>query len=67
MVAITTCHAAAATAVILGAPASGKGTVSSRIVQQFGVSHISSVDRLRFHVSAGTDHRQRDKEVHSQG
>jgi len=58
MVAITTCRAAAATtalrAVILGAPASGKGTVSSRIVQQFGVAHISSGDRLRFHVSAGT-------------
>ncbi|XP_024893918.1 GTP:AMP phosphotransferase AK3, mitochondrial-like [Temnothorax curvispinosus] len=59
MVAITTCRAAAAAtalrAVILGAPASGKGTVSSRIVQQFGVAHISSGDRLRFHVSAGTD------------
>ncbi|KYN41428.1 GTP:AMP phosphotransferase, mitochondrial [Trachymyrmex septentrionalis] len=61
MVAITTCHAAAATAlrplraVILGAPASGKGTVSFRIVQQFGVAHISSGDKLRFHVSAGTD------------
>lgn len=58
MVAITTCRAAAAAtalrAVILGAPASGKGTVSSRIVQQFGVAHISSGDRLRFHVSAGT-------------
>ncbi|XP_032678314.1 GTP:AMP phosphotransferase AK3, mitochondrial [Odontomachus brunneus] len=58
MVAISTCRAAAATAfraVILGAPASGKGTVSSRIVEQFGVAHISSGDRLRFHVSAGTD------------
>ncbi|KYM89087.1 PREDICTED: GTP:AMP phosphotransferase AK3, mitochondrial [Atta cephalotes] len=61
MVAITTCHAAAATAlrplraVILGAPASGKGTVSSRIVQQFDVAHISSGDKLRFHVSVGSD------------
>ncbi|XP_014471647.1 PREDICTED: GTP:AMP phosphotransferase AK3, mitochondrial [Dinoponera quadriceps] len=58
MVAISTCRAAVATAfraVILGAPASGKGTVSSRIVEQFGVSHISSGDRLRFHVSTGTD------------
>ena len=56
MVAITTCRAAATAlrAVILGAPASGKGTVSSRIVQQFGVTHISSGDRLRFHVSADT-------------
>ncbi|XP_012535296.2 GTP:AMP phosphotransferase AK3, mitochondrial isoform X1 [Monomorium pharaonis] len=56
MVAITTCRAAATAlrAVILGAPASGKGTVSSRIVQQFGVAHISSGDRLRLHVSADT-------------
>lgn len=55
MVAITTYRAAPALrAVILGAPASGKGTVSTRIVQQFGVAHISSGDRLRLHVSVGT-------------
>lgn len=58
MVAITTCRAAVAVttlrAVILGAPASGKGTVSSRIVQQFSVVHVSSGDKLRSHVSAGT-------------
>lgn len=55
MVAISsTCRAAAFRAVILGAPASGKGTVSSRIVQRFDVAHISSGDRLRYHVSAGT-------------
>ncbi|EFN84088.1 GTP:AMP phosphotransferase mitochondrial [Harpegnathos saltator] len=63
MVAISMCRAAAAAAaaaaafraVILGAPASGKGTVSSRIVERFDVAHISSGDRLRFHVSTGTD------------
>ncbi|KAM0728087.1 GTP:AMP phosphotransferase AK3, mitochondrial [Formica fusca] len=56
MVAITTCRAAAVLrAVILGAPASGKGTMSTRIVQQFGVTHISSGDRLRLHVSTGTN------------
>lgn len=56
MVAITTCRAAAVfRAVILGAPASGKGTVSTRIVQQFDVAHISSGDKLRLHVSNGTD------------
>ncbi|EFN65143.1 GTP:AMP phosphotransferase mitochondrial [Camponotus floridanus] len=56
MVAITTCRAAAVLrAVILGAPASGKGTVSARIVQQFGLAHISSGDRLRLHVSTSTD------------
>lgn len=57
MVAVSTCCAKAAAfrAVILGAPASGKGTVSSRIVQHFGVTHISSGDRLRYHVASGTE------------
>ncbi|XP_014609015.1 PREDICTED: GTP:AMP phosphotransferase AK3, mitochondrial isoform X2 [Polistes canadensis] len=56
MVALSTClsKAAAFRAVILGAPASGKGTVSSRIVEQFNVKHISSGDKLRLHVSTGT-------------
>jgi cytidylate kinase len=34
-------------AVIIGAPGSGKGTISSRIVKYFGVKHISSGDLLR--------------------
>lgn len=57
MVALSTClsKAAAFRAVILGAPASGKGTVSSRIVEQFNVKHISSGDKLRLHVSTGTE------------
>lgn len=41
-------------AVILGAPASGKGTVSSRIVNTFGVTHVSSGDKLRDHVTRCT-------------
>lgn len=41
---------AAFRAVILGAPASGKGTVSSRIVNNFDVSHVSSGDILRRHI-----------------
>lgn len=57
MVATSTClfKAAAFRAVILGAPASGKGTVSSRIVEQFGITHISSGDKLRFHVTNCTE------------
>ncbi|KAI4496575.1 hypothetical protein M0804_000385 [Polistes exclamans] len=57
MVALSTClsKAAAFRAVILGAPASGKGTVSSRIVEQFNVKHISSGDKLRLHVCTGTE------------
>lgn len=34
-------------AVILGAPASGKGTISSRIVKEFGLTYLSSGDLLR--------------------
>ncbi|XP_043284868.1 GTP:AMP phosphotransferase AK3, mitochondrial [Venturia canescens] len=57
MVKVSTCLAKAAAfrAVILGAPASGKGTVSSRIVQLFGVTHISSGDKLRYHVVNETE------------
>lgn len=34
-------------AVIVGAPASGKGTISARIVKEFGLTHLSSGDLLR--------------------
>lgn len=37
-------------AVILGAPGSGKGTISSRIVRKFEMKHISSGDILRNHI-----------------
>lgn len=47
-------RAAALRAVIIGAPGSGKGTVSSRIVKDFGVSHISTGDKLRDHVTRAT-------------
>lgn len=46
--------AAAFRTVIIGAPGSGKGTVSSRIVKTFGVSHISTGDKLRDHVTRAT-------------
>ncbi|CAG5116456.1 unnamed protein product [Candidula unifasciata] len=41
-------------AIIMGAPGSGKGTISARIVQDFGVKHISSGDLLRKHVNEKT-------------
>ncbi|XP_045481740.1 GTP:AMP phosphotransferase AK3, mitochondrial [Harmonia axyridis] len=40
--------------VILGAPASGKGTISSRIVKAFGLEHIASGDRLRINIKENT-------------
>ncbi|XP_044765027.1 GTP:AMP phosphotransferase AK3, mitochondrial [Coccinella septempunctata] len=40
--------------VILGAPASGKGTISSRIVKTFGLEHVASGDRLRINITKNT-------------
>ncbi|KAH9634162.1 hypothetical protein HF086_001364 [Spodoptera exigua] len=40
---------------ILGAPASGKGTISSRIVKKYAVAHVSSGDKLRDHIEKQTD------------
>ncbi|XP_051539732.1 GTP:AMP phosphotransferase AK3, mitochondrial-like [Myxocyprinus asiaticus] len=42
-------------AVIMGPPGSGKGTVSSRIAQSFGLKHLSSGDLLRANIEAKTD------------
>lgn len=42
-------------AVIMGAPGSGKGTVSSRIVKTFNMKHISSGDMLRCNIEQNTD------------
>ncbi|OAD54729.1 GTP:AMP phosphotransferase, mitochondrial, partial [Eufriesea mexicana] len=57
MVALSTwcAKAAAFRAVILGAPASGKGTMSARIVKHFKVTHISSGDKLRLNMNSNTE------------
>ncbi|EDO42583.1 predicted protein [Nematostella vectensis] len=39
----------------MGPPGSGKGTVSERIVRDFGVEHLSSGELLRHHVQNHTD------------
>jgi adenylate kinase len=41
--------------VIFGAPGSGKGTQSERIVEKFGISHISTGDVLRAEIKNGTE------------
>jgi len=41
--------------VLLGAPGAGKGTQCKRIVDRYGVSHLSSGDILRRHRSEGTE------------
>jgi len=42
-------------AMIVGAPGSGKGTISNWIVRDFGLKHVSSGDILRQHIKDGTD------------
>ena len=41
--------------VIVGAPGSGKGTQSERIVEKFGINHISTGDVLRAEIKNGTE------------
>ncbi|MGL4852707.1 MAG: adenylate kinase [Phocaeicola sp.] len=41
--------------VIFGAPGSGKGTQSERIVEKFGINHISTGDVLRAEIKNGTE------------
>lgn len=41
--------------VIFGAPGSGKGTQSERIVEKYGIDHISTGDVLRGEIAAGTE------------
>ena len=40
--------------VIFGAPGSGKGTQSARIVEKYGLNHISTGDVLRAEIKNGT-------------
>ncbi|XP_051563163.1 adenylate kinase 4, mitochondrial-like isoform X1 [Myxocyprinus asiaticus] len=42
-------------AVILGPPGSGKGTISERIAQSFGLKHLSSGDFLRENIAANAE------------
>lgn len=41
--------------VIFGAPGSGKGTQSERLIERYGFHHISTGDVLRSHIARGTD------------
>ncbi|MCM1067023.1 MAG: adenylate kinase [Muribaculaceae bacterium] len=40
--------------VIFGAPGSGKGTQSDRLIEEFGLHHISTGELLRSHIAQGT-------------
>ena len=40
--------------IISGGPGSGKGTQCEKLVEKYGIKHISTGDALRFHVKTGT-------------
>ena len=41
--------------VLFGAPGSGKGTQSAKLIDQFGLFHISTGEVLRDHIARGTE------------
>lgn len=53
--------------VIFGAPGSGKGTQSERLIDEYGLHHISTGEVLRHHISEGTELGKVANEYISQG
>jgi adenylate kinase len=53
--------------VLMGAPGSGKGTQSQRLVERFGIPQISTGDLLRSAVSRGTEYGLRAKAAMDSG
>ena len=41
--------------VLFGAPGSGKGTQSAKLIDQYGLYHISTGELLRDHIARGTE------------
>ncbi|CAO3697114.1 hypothetical protein G6F70_008177 [Rhizopus microsporus] len=52
---------------LIGSPGSGKGTQSSRLVKNFGVTHLSSGDLLRKNIREGTWVGQQAKQYVTDG
>lgn len=52
---------------LIGAPGAGKGTQAGLIAARFGITHISSGDLLRHHVTEGTAIGRAAKEYLSRG
>lgn len=53
--------------IILGAPGSGKGTISSRIVKDLKLNHLSSGDLLRSNIQNKTELGLKVKDLVSKG
>ena len=55
------------TNMFLGAPGSGKGTISNWVVRDFALKHVSSGDLLRQHMNNGTPLGKEAKEFINKG
>lgn len=53
--------------VIFGGPGSGKGTQSERLIDEYGLHHISTGELLRKHIAEGTELGKTANEYISQG
>jgi UMP-CMP kinase len=52
---------------VLGGPGSGKGTQCSKLVEEFGVQHLSAGDLLRAHMKSGSPEGQMVADMIAQG
>ena len=53
--------------VLLGPPGAGKGTQAQRIIEKFGIPHLSTGDMLRGAVRKGTEIGRRAKDIMARG
>ena len=53
--------------VLFGPPGSGKGTQSEKIIEKYGLTHISTGDLLRSEVTAQTELGKQAKEIMDKG
>ena len=53
--------------VLFGAPGSGKGTQSAKIIDEYGLHHISTGDVLRDHIARNTPYGKTANEYISKG
>ena len=53
--------------VLIGAPAAGKGTQAARLVEHYGIAHISTGDMLREEVAKGTELGNEAKSIMAAG
>jgi adenylate kinase len=49
--------------VLFGPPGAGKGTQSERLIEKYGLVHLSTGDMFRLHITNDTDLGKRVKQI----